>query len=180
MSSAQDRGTGGTTGGAGPAGTTGTTGTGRDVSGRESGYRTEAGYHAAGRGRQDTGGTMAGVFLASVLMILSGLLSFFVGLSILIDRAFYGTQPSYAFRWDVHSWGWGELILGIVVFAAGACLLLNMLWARIVGVVLAVISAVGNFVFLPYYPVWSIVVIAVDVFIIWALLRATDLRDEYR
>ena len=55
------------------------------------------------------------------------------------------------------------------MFAAGVCLLLGMTWARVVGIVLAVISGIANFLFLPYYPLWAIVVIALDVFIIWAL-----------
>jgi hypothetical protein len=172
MSSAQDRGAGYAEGR--PVQTGGTTGTSQPAPG----YSGQAGY-SGHRARRGSGAALAGMWLAATLMILSGLLSFLVGLSILIRRAFYGTLPSYAFRWNVHSWGWGELILGIVVFAAGSCLLLGMMWARILGIVLAVISAAGNFVFLPYYPVWSIVVIAIDVFIIWALARGFDVRDEY-
>jgi len=70
----------------------------------------------------------------------------------------------------VTSPGWIHLILGVVVFAAGVGLPAGQTWARVVGVVLAVISAVENFLFLPYYPFWAIFVIAVDLMIIWALL----------
>jgi hypothetical protein len=67
----------------------------------------------------------------------------------------------------VTSPGWIHLILGIIVFVAGVGLLAGQTWARVVGVVLAVISAVENFLFLPYYPFWAILVIAVDMMIIW-------------
>jgi hypothetical protein len=66
--------------------------------------------------------------------------------------------------------GWIHLGVGAVVFTAGVCLILGQLWARVLGVILALISAVENFLFIPYYPVWSLIVIAVDVFIIWALV----------
>ena len=65
---------------------------------------------------------------------------------------------------------------GAVIFAAGVCLLLGMMWARVVGVVLAVISGLANFLFLPYYPLWSIIVIALDAIIIWALVTGGSRR----
>ena len=126
--------------------------------GRE--YRAESGSAAA------TGFTM----LAATLMIISGLWSFFVGLTAIIKDQFFVTVPNYTFKIDVTSWGWIHLAIGAVVFLAGVCLVLGQLWARVVGVVLALISAVANFMFIPYYPVWSLIVIAIDVFIIWALM----------
>ena len=110
--------------------------------------------------------------LAAVLMIMGGLWSVFIGLTGIIKQAFYVAIPNYTFNLSLHAWGWTHLIIGAVVVAAGACLLLGMLWARVVGVVLAVISAIANFLFLPHYPIWSIIVIAIDVFIIWALVSS--------
>ena len=107
---------------------------------------------------------------AAVILMLSGILNFFEGLGAIINGHFYVVLPNYAFNVSVASWGWWHLILGIVVFAAGACLVMDMLWARIAGVVLAGISAVVNFLYIPYSPVWSVVIIALDVFVIWALL----------
>jgi|SRR6266699_3478212 len=128
--------------------------------GRE--YRAESGSAAA------TGFTM----LAATLMIISGLWSFFVGLTAIIKNQFFVTLPNYTFEIDISSWGWIHLAVGGLVFVAGVCLILGQLWARVVGVVLALISAVANFLFIPYYPVWSLIVIAIDVFIIWALMTA--------
>jgi hypothetical protein len=107
--------------------------------------------------------------LAATLMILSGLWSFFVGLTAVLTQSFFVAQSNYTFQWSVHSWGWLHLILGIVVLAAGASVLLGQTWAKALGIFLAVCSGLSYFVFLPYYPVWSIVMIAVDVFVIVAL-----------
>lgn len=108
--------------------------------------------------------------LAGILLLLSGLWSFFAGLAGIINNKFYVITPNYAFKIDVTAWGWIHLILGIIVVAAGIGLLTGQTWARVVGVVIAVLSALANFLFLPHYPLWSILVIALDLMIIWALL----------
>ena len=108
--------------------------------------------------------------LAATLMIISGLWSLFIGLAAIIKSQFFVSLPNYSFRIDITSWGWIHLAVGAVVFLAGICLILGQLWARVAGVVLALISAVANFLFIPYYPVWSLIVIALDIFIIWALM----------
>jgi hypothetical protein len=136
-------------------------------------------YQRGPVGNYDEGGTVAAAgftALAATLMILTGLWSFFVGLTGVIKQSFYINVPNYTFQLNLHAWGWTHMILGAVVFAAGVCLLLGMMWARVVGVVLAVLSAIANFLFLPHYPLWSVIVIAVDVFIIWALTAGTARR----
>ncbi|MGO8958094.1 MAG: hypothetical protein ACLQFR_12085 [Streptosporangiaceae bacterium] len=130
---------------------------------------------------EGTGGSTA---LAAWLMILGGLWSFFLGLAIVVKKSYFTSLPSYssaahtyAYHWNIGAWGWANLILGIVVVAAGVCVLLGQEWARWTGIVLVVISALGTFLFLPFYPFWSIIIIAVDVFIIWALATARQRRD---
>jgi hypothetical protein len=121
---------------------------------------------------------------AATLLILGGLLSFLTGLAILLGKAFFTSQPdystivhNYAFHWDLTGWGWSSLLLGVLVVVAGIFVLLGVTWARWFGAVLALISAAGTFVFLPFYPIWSVIVIALDVFIIWALATARRHRD---
>jgi hypothetical protein len=149
---------------------------GSPQAGYQPGYQdTAAGYgNGTGDGMAQAGFTV----LAATLMILSGLWSFFVGLTAVIKQHFFVVLPNYTFHLNVHAWGWVHLALGILVFAAGVCLLLGQTWARVVGVVLAVISGIANFLFLPYYPVWSIVVIAIDLFIIWALVTGPGKRER--
>ena len=112
------------------------------------------------------------------LMILSGLWSFLVGLVAIIRQSFYVTLPNYTYQFSVHGWGWIHLALGIVIFAAGFCVLLGQRWALLTGIVLAVFSAVANFMFLPYYPLWAIIVIAIDLFVIWALATGISRHSE--
>lgn len=114
--------------------------------------------------------------LAATLMIMGGLWSFFTGLEAIIKHQFFIVTPNYAFKINITTWGWIHLVLGILVFAAGCCLLTGRAWARIVGLALAVLSGLANFLFIPYYPFWAIVIIALDVAIIWAL--ATGLRPQ--
>lgn len=116
------------------------------------------------------------IALAAVLMIMSGLWSFFVGITGVLNGSFYVAVRNYTFSYSTTEWGWTHLAIGAVIFAAGVCLLLGMMWARVVGVILAVISGLANFLFLPYYPIWSIVVIALDAFIIWALVTGISRR----
>jgi hypothetical protein len=85
---------------------------------------------------------------------------------------------NYLFKFDVTTWGWIHLILGIIVALAGWGLLSGRTWARVVGITLAVLSAIANFLWLPYYPLWSLLIIALDVLVIWALAaHGHELRD---
>lgn len=152
-------------------------GTTRSAVEERSAYRT-AQYETYENG--STGATG----LAAWLLILGGIWSFFFGLAMVIRKSYFTSLPSYpsaathyAYHWNLSGWGWANLILGIVVVAAGACVLLGQTWARVTGVLLTVISAIGNFLLLPYFPVWSILVIALDIFIIWALMTARRRQD---
>ncbi|HTZ29210.1 MAG TPA: hypothetical protein VMC83_34735 [Streptosporangiaceae bacterium] len=171
MSSAQERPTG--TAGTDTTGQTEQTGSGvpgqRAGAHRNTGY--QEGYQAAGYDRHEgsAAASFGGATLAAVLMIFSGLVGFFQGIVGLIHGGFYTVNPNYVFT--VGSWGRGlaQLILGAVIFAAGVSLLLGMMWARVVGIVVAVLYGVASFIFLPWYPVWGFILIALNVFIIWAL-----------
>jgi hypothetical protein len=112
-----------------------------------------------------------GAILAGVLMIVGGILSFLSGLAAVINGKFFVYHSNYAYIWSVRNWGWVELIVGAVVVAAGFCVFLGMTWARVVGVIVASLSAIASFMWLPFYPLWGILTLAIDVFIIWALLR---------
>jgi hypothetical protein len=107
---------------------------------------------------------------AAVLMLLSGAWNFLEGLAAVIKGSFFVVLPNYAYNISVTGWGWFHLILGVVVFAAGCALFTDATWARVTGVVLAAISALVNFLYIPYSPVWSIAVIIIDLVIIWALV----------
>lgn len=109
------------------------------------------------------------VLFAGVLLITVGIFQAITGFAAILDDKFYVVAPHYTYEVDVTSWGWIHLLLGIMVGAAGFGVIAGQLWARIVGITAAVLSAVANFFFIPYYPFWSMLIIALDVFVIWAL-----------
>ena len=133
------------------------------------GYDDSVDY-ATARQRRPSGAAIGFTALAAILMMLSGGANILEGIAAIVRGSFFLTLPNYAYNVSVHSWGWTHLIVGIVVFLAGACLFLDMLWARVTGVILASLSLLLNLVYIPYFPVWSIIVIAIDAFVIWALL----------
>ena len=106
---------------------------------------------------------------AGVMMILAGLFNAMEGLVALFRNEVYVVGPRYIFAFDLTTWGWIHLIVGIVVAGAGFALMSGRLFGRVIGIAIAVLSMLANFLFIPYYPVWSLLIIALNVFVIWAL-----------
>ncbi|PRZ03255.1 hypothetical protein BCE75_11468 [Isoptericola sp. CG 20/1183] len=109
------------------------------------------------------------IVFAAVMMMLAGSFQAVAGLVGIFQDDFYVTTSNYLLRLDTTTWGWIHLLLGVLVLLVGFAVLSGRTWGRVVGIGLASLSALANFIFIPYYPVWSLVVIAVDVFVIWAL-----------
>jgi hypothetical protein len=134
-------------------------------------------YRSAGR--EESSGWAAGFALfAAVMMIMAGVWQALAGLIAIFENEFYVATRNYLFEFDATTWGWIHLLVGVVVGLAGLGLLAGQTWARVVGIVLAVLSAIANFLFIPYYPFWSLLIIAVDIFVIWALAaHGRELRE---
>jgi hypothetical protein len=118
--------------------------------------------------------------MAATLMILSGLLTFFIGITGIIKGVFFNSVATFPFYYSVRSRGVTLLVIGVVALAVGLALLVRRHWARTVATVVAVVSAIANFMFLPFYPFWSIIVLILDVIIIWELTREGDRREFAR
>jgi hypothetical protein len=135
-----------------------------DMAGSMSGTRT--GHNSPGaRGAVASGWTV----FAAVMMIFGGAMAILQGISAIAKDDLFVSTSNYVFHFSLTGWGWVHLILGIVVLLAGCALFSGALWARAVGILLAGLLAIANFLWLPYYPFWSIVLIAINVFVIWAL-----------
>ncbi|MFF3836559.1 hypothetical protein [Streptomyces sp. NPDC001930] len=117
------------------------------------------------------GGGMAhgGTVFAAVLLSLAGLLDIFQGIGAIAKDDVYARVGDYVFKFNLTSWGWIHLILGIVIVLTAVGLFMGSNWARVAGVGLAGLSLIANFLWLPYQPWWAITLMAIDVFIIWAL-----------
>ncbi|MCG5215818.1 DUF7144 family membrane protein [Streptosporangium sp. KLBMP 9127] len=110
------------------------------------------------------------MIFAGITMLVLGCFQALMGLVGVFNTDFYlVTANDLAIPVNYTAWGWAHLIMGVVVALAGAAVLAGRTWGRVVGIVLAAIQALVNFAWLPAYPLWSIIIIAVDVLVIYAL-----------
>ena len=112
-------------------------------------------------------------FAASLLTLVGGF-QVIAGLAAIINDDFFVVARNYAFDLDVSAWGWVHLVMGVLLVATGFGLFARSVWAGVAAIFLAMLSALANFFFIPYYPFWSLLIIALDVWVIWALSRPVD------
>jgi hypothetical protein len=128
---------------------------------------------AAGQRRQETpevSGWVGWISFASVMMVLVGSFQVINGLVALFDDGYYVvTESQLVVNVDYTAWGWAHLLLGALTVGAGFALMAGRMWARVVAIALALVSAVVNMAFIAAYPIWSLTVIAVDVLVIYAV-----------
>jgi hypothetical protein len=106
---------------------------------------------------------------AGIMMVMGGIWWIIAGIVALANDTFYVVGKEYIFQFDVTTWGWIHLLLGIVVLLAGFYLFTGAVWARTVGVIVAVLWSLFAFAWMPWYPVWAIMLVAISVSVIWAL-----------
>ena len=106
---------------------------------------------------------------AGVMLVMIGVFDVIQGLVALFNDEFYVVGQEWVFEFDITAWGWIQLILGVILIASGIGIFSGNVAARTIGVIIAGLAAIVNFAWLPYYPVWSIIVIAICVAVIWAL-----------
>lgn len=132
--------------------------------------------HQAPRDEPVSGWALGGITFAACVLVLIGSFQAIIGLAAIFDDQFYVVARNYTFEFDTSAWGWIHLLLGVLLFATGLGLFGRQAWAGATAIVLASISAIVNFFFIPYYPVWAIVVIALDVWVLWSLTRPSAIR----
>jgi hypothetical protein len=107
---------------------------------------------------------------AGVMLVIMGVFDIIQGIVALANDEFFVIGVDYAFKFDLTTWGWIHLIGGGILVLSGIGIFSGNVAARTVGVIVAGLAAIWNFGWLPYYPVWSIIVIAMCVAVIWALM----------
>jgi hypothetical protein len=120
---------------------------------------------------EPSGWASGGMAFAAVMMIIIGIYQVLAGISAISKDDVFVVSENYVFDIDIAAWGWIHLLLGILVILGGLALIAGKVWGGMLGIALATLSAIANFFLIPYYPIWSIVVIALAVWIIWALTR---------
>ena len=129
--------------------------------------------------RNRSGAALGWTFFAAFMMFMLGWWWFFAGLTGILKDDIFVKTPKYVFKFDITTWGWIHLLLGILVVVASGALFVGALWARIVGVILAVASGLIGFAWLPMYPIWGVIFITSSVFVVWALtVHGTDITIE--
>jgi hypothetical protein len=126
-----------------------------------------------------SGWAVGGAVFASVLMMIAGVFQVIAGITAVVKDKFFVTTPNYILTFDVSRWGWIHLVFGGLLILAGAFVLRGGLLARIVAIGLVSLSAIANFLFLPYYPFWALLIIAIDVWVIWALATYSRRATAY-
>ena len=115
------------------------------------------------------------VFAGVVLATLASL-QILQGLAAVLKDDVYVRGVEYTYKFDVSTWGWIHLLIGVIGVAVGFGILYGQVWATVGGLAIAVVSALSQFMFMPYYPFWSMLLIFMDIVVIWAL--ATTLGDS--
>ncbi len=128
-------------------------------------------YSNIDEGLGDSKWAVGGVAFAGAILILIGAFSTIVGLAAIINDDHFVVTRNYAFNLDTTAWGWIHLVLGVAIVVTGFCLFTFATWARVVAIVLAVVSAINFFLFIPKAPVWSVLLVALSAWVIWALMQ---------
>lgn len=115
--------------------------------------------------------------LAAVLLLIAGIVSLLQGIAAAAGDDLFVVGVNYTYSFNLTGWGWVHIIIGILVIIASFGLFAGATWARVVAITLASLSIIANFLWLPNYPLWAIVVIVLDVIVIWAV--ATWNPDRY-
>jgi len=123
-----------------------------------------------------SGWAIGGMAFAATMLMIIGAFQVIAGLTAIFDDEFFVVARNYTFEVDTTVWGWIHLILGLMLLATGLGLFGRQAWAGITAIMLVSLSAIANFFFIPYYPFWAILVIALDVWVIWSLTRPSALR----
>ena len=130
-------------------------------------------HAGSSRGNSVEGST----FFAGMMLSILAVFQVFQGIGAIAGDDVYVRGLNYTFEFDLTTWGWIHLIVGLVALATGIGLTMGQSWASLVGLVIAFLSAVSSFAFLPYYPLWSLVILAFDVFVIWAICTQAIRND---
>jgi len=126
-------------------------------------------------------GWVGWIFFSGILMVMLGAFHAIMGFVALFKDDYYLVgRNGLVLSLDYTQWGWVHIIIGLVALAAGFGVLVGQMWARVVGIILALVSAVGNLVFIAAHPIWSTMVIVLDVLIIYALcVHGREVKNTY-
>lgn len=110
-----------------------------------------------------------GSIAVGIILLMNGVLQLLEGISAISTDKIMVVGPQYTYQWSTTGWGWVHVILGVIIVLVGLAVMTGAAWARVIAVFVAALSIIANFLWLPYYPWWSVLLIALNMFAIWAL-----------
>lgn len=113
----------------------------------------------------------SGAIFASSILATVGIFQILAGIAAVAEDKVYVNGIDYVYQFDITAWGWIHMILGVIAIVVGIGMLLGQTWARIAGIVIAVVGSVAAFAFMPYYPFWALAMLALYIFVIWSLAQ---------
>jgi len=116
--------------------------------------------------------------LAGTLLVMAASFDILQGLSAIAKDDLYAAGGDYLYAFDTTTWGWVHLVLGVLALAVAIGILLRAGWGQVTGLIVAGLLMLTNFAFIPYYPFWSITVIAFSGLVIWALCAQLKRPDH--
>ena len=137
------------------------------------GDRTPDGSGAGGSGDPWAAG---GLVLGGVLMVVYGLFAVLQGIAAIAGAEVYTSFGQYSFAFDLTAWGWIHVIVGVLVVVAGLGLFTGADWARVASAVVVGLALIANFLWLPYQPFWSIIMIVTGLFVLWSVFNYRSAR----
>lgn len=133
----------------------------------------------SGHTGMDTAPTSGWITFAGSIMVIMGFFHAIAGLAALLKPEVFVATENQLLLFSYSQWGWVHLIAGIILVASAASLFAGQAWGRVVAVILATLSAILNFGFIAAYPLWSILIIAMDVMVIYAVITHGRQQEDY-
>lgn len=127
------------------------------------------GHHQGGEPHARQQVAAVGTIAAVVLLIVAGAVQILEGISAVEADAIVVVGPQYTYQWSTTGWGVVHIVIGALLVLIAAALFTGRAWARAAAIVFAAASIVANFLWLPHNPWWAVLIIALDVFLIWAI-----------
>lgn len=107
--------------------------------------------------------------VAAALLFTAGIVGIFTGISAIANDQLFVLDGDYIYKFNLTTWGWIHLIIGVIAIIVAGALAVGADWARIAAIIIASLSIIAQFLWLPYYPAWAILIIVVDLIVIWAV-----------
>ncbi|MFH9710385.1 hypothetical protein ACH4MW_19845 [Streptomyces luteogriseus] len=136
----------------------------------------ERGPDGSGAGGSGDPWAAGGLVLGGILMVVYGLFAVLQGIAAIAGDEVYTSFGQYSFAFDLTAWGWIHVIVGVLVVVSGLGLFTGADWARVASAIVVGLALIANFLWLPYQPFWSIIMIVTGLFVLWSVFNYRSSR----